>query len=228
MQIGFLDSVDERQAEAYENSFSRRFAPEALIRLALTWCPDLEKLEGAIVAGGFIRAYYAGEEPADLDVYFIDKESYEKAIETLEKLHYWNAFQTDVAVTFFKNKKMIQLIGFYFGDPKEIIREFDYTVCSAALSCNFETNTHEVFLHKDFFEHLSGRVLHYTGGSPLPLSSLKRAFKYIKKGYHICDENIIKIAEAIGQRVNFEDEDSFQRHVAGMDPNGERRIRVID
>ncbi|RNC62797.1 MAG: hypothetical protein AWM53_02016 [Candidatus Dichloromethanomonas elyunquensis] len=83
-----------------------------------------------------------------------------------------------------------------------------------------------LILHDDYFEHLSGRRLEFIG-TPLPLSSLNRAFKFVRRGYSICDENIIKVSEAIFRQVNFDDEDNLTQHLAGIDLNG-RGIRVID
>jgi hypothetical protein len=57
---------------------------------------------------------------------------------------------------------------------------------------------------------------------------LKRAFKYVKRGYSICDENILALAEAINDRIDFGNEQEKTKHIMGMDPDGARRIRVID
>ena len=40
--------------------------------------------------------------------------------------------------------------------------------------------------------------------------------------------SIIKIAESITQAVNFDDQESVATHIDGMDPEGGRRVRVID
>jgi hypothetical protein len=212
-------------------------APKALINAALSWCPELKDMEGVIIAGGFVRAFYAGEKPADLDLYFESESCYTDALDTLEGADWEEVFKTDKAISYKRGHRKTQAIAYYFGDPETIIKGFDYTICAAALTLNIEYPDGEdqepkvtglLLLHEDFFEHLAGRVLWYTGGSPLPLSSLKRAFKYVKRGYHICDENIIALTEAIAERVNFEDEESRDMHIAGMDPDGARRVRVID
>jgi len=213
-------------------------APKALINSALYWCPQLKDMEGTIIAGGFIRAFYAGEQPADLDLYFRSEDDYTDALDILDSNDEWKeVFHTDRAVSYKRNNKKLQAISFYYGNPEDVIKGFDFTVCAAALTLEFPEPTDEdnsvepigkVLIHKDFFEHLAGRILIYTGGSPLPLSSLKRAFKYIKRGYNICDENIIAIASAIYDRVEFDDPDALTMHIAGMDPDGARRLRAID
>ena len=213
-------------------------APQALVNAALYWCEELKQMEGVVIAGGFIRAFYAGEVAADLDLYFETEDNYTDALDIFDGTDWKEVFKTDKAVTYKRKDKKTQAIAYYFGNSETIITNFDYTVCAAALTLNVEyivehedrepVVTGKLLLHKDFFEHLAGRILVYTGGSPLPLSSLKRAFKYIKRGYNICDENIIAIAEAINERVDFSSEESKRLHIAGMDPDGRRRLRVID
>ena len=48
----------------------------------------------------------------------------------------------------------------------------------------------------------------------MPLSSLKRAFKYVLKGYRLPDESLIGLGRAINERIDFEDEESVAEHTA--------------
>jgi hypothetical protein len=204
-------------------------APASLVRSVLAWCPDVEGMTGAIIAGGFIRAYYAGEFPNDMDIYFEEEKYLTSACKLLEESGWEKIGETDRAMTFRQNDKRVQCIGVIYGKPEEIINAFDFTVCSAALTMGWSGEGFKatVYLHNNFMEHLAGRVLVFTG-SPLPLASLKRAFKYHSRGYHICDENLINIATAISSAVDFSKEESVAEHIAGMDPDGGRRVRVID
>lgn len=208
-----------------------RKAPQTLVNSALNWFPNLPLLSGAFVAGGFIRAHYAGERPNDMDLYFRSQRDFEAALSRIKDFSEWEGVvETDRAITLRNNGKIIQLIRFTYGEPEELISEFDFTICAAALEImdDIETPPEGVeYLHERFFEDLAGRVLTYTG-SRMPLASLKRVIKYVKRGYHICDENIIKIAESIAQAVNFDDQESVATHIDGMDPEGGRRVRVID
>ena len=208
-----------------------REAPLGLLNSVAAWCPEVYGIKGAIVAGGFIRAYYAGEKPADLDLYFKSKIQNGVACEVLKEAGWEQVFKTDRATSFNKDGKVVQAISYLYGDAGEILQGFDFTICSAALH-NLENTKDEnvkgnVCFHDDFFEHLAGRVLEFNG-SPLPLASFKRVIKYVKKGYSMCDENIIKLSECIADTVNFKDEQSVTDHMAGMDPDGSRRIRVVD
>lgn len=197
-----------------------------LIRSVKAWYPKIEELKNPIIAGGFIRSFYSGETPRDMDLYFRDQEDFEIAVEHLKGTCEL-AVKTPRAITFKYGEKTIQAINFVFGQPGEIIEKFDFTVCSCCLSYFNQLNKWEEVLHEQFFEHLASRVLVYTG-SDFPLSSLKRAVKYVKRGFHICDENLIALAENISTTIDFENSELVQTHIEGMDPEGDRRIRIID
>jgi len=211
-------------------------APIGLINSILTFCPEIaNNISIPIIAGGFVRAYFAGERPSDLDLYFRNSQDLEIVLENLKE-NGWNiGFQTDRATSMVKNGRLVQLISIVYGDPSHVIELFDFTVCSAAVILytensreNEEIFAGKIFLHDDFMEHLAGRVLVYTG-SQYPLSSLKRAFKYVKRGYNICDESIIALAESVSNSNIFSSSvEELEEHIMGMDPDGGRRIRVID
>ena len=209
-----------------------RNAPLALINSAIAWFPQIHKIPG-YVAGGFIRAYYSGEQPKDMDIYFHKESDIEMAEHVLRQAEWEKVFESDRALSYQRDRKLIQLIKIITGPPSEVIQEFDFTVCSAALELkateqNGETEiTGTVLLHDDFFEHLAARVVVFTG-SRFPLASLARAFKYVKKGYHICDENIIRLASDVAASIDWTNEQEVESQIDGMDPEGNRRIRAID
>jgi hypothetical protein len=224
-------------------------APQNLMNSVLYWCPELRNvLKLSIIAGGFIRAYYAGEKPNDLDLYFRSEVDFERVYEELNSQGWENQFETERAISLVKDGKLVQLIRVMYGTPAEVLDCFDYTVCTVALTMCVEedktpfiepTNFNKdkdkeeedkiigtVLMHSDFFEHLASRRLVFKG-SEFPLSSLKRAFKYHNRGYHLCDEELIKLAESIANSIDFEDPEDVAEHIDGMDPEG-RGIRAID
>jgi hypothetical protein len=121
-----------------------------------------------------------------------------------------------------------------------LLSEFDFTICQCGVVVNGNSSNEQynytdnrivcsdILINIDFFRHLAGRILVYTNNTEYPLSSLKRMIKYIKRGYNICDENLILIANSISEMVDFSNEDKLNEHIIGMDPLGERRIRAID
>ena len=206
-------------------------AEQTLIQSVKVWLPESFPMDNpdVYVAGGFIRTYFAGEKTNDMDLFFTHKQAIEKLCAHLKNTCAMeNEYITDRAISVkIKNREghfqKIQLIQYCFGDPIDVMEKFDFTICKAAYNFSNET----CIYHPDFFKDLAGRILKFTG-SPEPLSSLGRAFKYVSKGYHICDENIISIADAISKKGIFENEELLARAIEGMDPNGGRRIRRID
>lgn len=199
-------------------------APSALVTSIEVWCPEIDALKDPIIGGGFIRAYYAGERPADMDLYFQLEADAKAAVTTLKAASWKQVVKTPRAVTLRKNDRVIQVITFVTGTPDEVLDEFDFTVCKAAA---VRDDGWAIIMHPDFFEHLAGRILIFTG-SRLPLASMRRVTKYLKRGYSICDENIIALARAVSEAVTWDDEESVAHHTEPMDPDGERRIRVVD
>jgi len=208
-------------------------APESLVRSAILWCPELagDAPVPAYVAGGFIRAYFAGEMPSDMDLFCRSAGMADTTEERLVKSGWQKVFETDRARTYERaNEKgrarSVQVIRFAYAEPAEMISRFDWTVCAAALELSLG-GAGMLVIHDNFFEHLAGRVLHYND-SPRPLASLRRMVKYLRRGYHICDENLIRLAEAVSRDVDWDDPEAVQDAIAGLDPEGGRRIRVID
>jgi len=184
-------------------------------------------MKGVVIAGGFIRAYYAGEVPSDMDLYFETKDQCQEACTLLRNAEWKQVYETKEATSFTKNNKIVQVISFINGGAEEILSKFDFTVCQVAID-GIEKNSADelkgiLLMHNDFFEHLASRLLVFTNSSR-PLSSLKRVIKYIKRGYSICDGNIIRIARAIAVTVDFSDPEALRKHTAGF--NSE--IRAID
>lgn len=209
-------------------------APSGLIRSAISWFDRLRAID-CFVCGGFVRAYYAGENPRDMDIYFRNMDDYNFAMHTVEeaqaaytsnlqKLKVRRASETENAVTWIIDGKCVQFVKkFMFGDIKEIIDSFDFSICA----CGLDVARELVYFDDDFFEHLAARVLVFRG-SLFPLSSMSRAFKYVKRGYHICDENIISIVKEIVSRNSLDAEVDSGTQITGVDPDGRMRIRPID
>lgn len=212
-------------------SIIKRPAPMELENLTQAWLPELNALHSAMVCGGFVRSFYAGMIPNDMDLYFQRPDQADHAIQILTKAYGEPTFVTPRAVSFITGKRhLVQVIKFTFGPPEQILEAFDFTVCQAAYCPNPPDPNADgpmVYLSPRFFEDLAARVLIFTG-SAMPLSSLKRAFKFTRQGFGICDENIIALVEAITKAVDFDDYRMVNEHIEGMDPNGDRRIRLVD
>lgn len=93
-------------------------------------------VDKVIVAGGFIRAYYAEEKPADLDLYFRNEQDLQATFAELEYAGWELVTDTGMSMTMKKGNKVVQLVSYIYGEPEDIISKFDFTVCSAAMIIN--------------------------------------------------------------------------------------------
>ena len=202
----------------FEN-FLGRWMPEMI------WNPfDPENDIRAILAGGMLRSFYEGKRPNDADFYFENEQDFDYFIAEYEAQdQIQRRFETDRAVSLINRRGfMVQAIRyFWIEDILEALDRFDFTIAKIAIS---ET---VLYIHREFFRHLATKELHYTG-SELPLAALKRTLKFVHRGFRMCDENLIKVAEDIADVVHFDQEQELERHMQTFDPEGDRRILPID
>lgn len=145
------------------------------------------------VAGGSVRDYFSGGMiQDDFDIFFPDRESFEKALDILKKTKgIKSGFQSPAIANFQDGWHKLQLVSsHFFSSPEDTIARFDFTVCCAAIT------TKDVFVNETFFEDLASRSL-VINALPYPLSTMERMQKYIRKGYHICNGGLLEIAKAI-------------------------------
>ncbi len=180
----------------------KRTAPASLIREAMDWFPYIARIKG-IIAGEFIRAHYAREECAMLDIFFgseqdlkdaekiLTEKKWEKISTRYSDPECESAFTSDTG-------RIIRLIGFSYKSAFHVLQAFDFTIHVAALELFIEERSvdGQVWLHNDFLEHLAGRTLVYLGSSD-PLFSLGKAIAFGTKGYHMSEKTSKKITEDI-------------------------------
>lgn len=148
------------------------------------------------VAGGACTSVFSGMPINDADVFFVTTDDFTLASRLLGSGYgYQLKFQTDVADSY-QNEvtgHKLQLIQKIFGEPVDIIRQFDFTVCQCAWS-----GRHEKFVMVDqFLQHLAERHLAFNIEAKYPIASLYRAMKYVKKGYQFTGIEAIKLALCI-------------------------------
>lgn len=153
------------------------------------------------VAGGCLREYfskgYVGKE-SDIDLYFPSYEEYEKAIVFFNEKGAKVLFENENTVKYYYNNRQFDVIKRFFDTPKICIENFDFTVCSAALTMK------EVFFHETFFIDLAKKSL-VINTLPYPVSTQWRLQKYIKKGFTMSLDEMLKLTKAIKNNVDVED-----------------------
>lgn len=154
---------------------------------------------GAIcwVAGGCVRDYFTtGYLDSDIDLFFPNQDEFDKAskyfITGSGDLTKSATIRTEnervLKIT--HNGKKIDLVKKFFATPDETIANFDFTVCCAAVTSD------SIFVHERFFIDNARKSL-VINSLPFPFSSMMRMQKYIRKGYHICIENMGKMIESV-------------------------------
>lgn len=144
-----------------------------------------------VLGGGFIRDVILGEKPLDLDFF---AESEEKAESYAAELGSNDFFSTKNAITIRFDEYKIQFItGWTYAGPGDVISKFDFTICQAAFWSN--GYSYQSLCSENFYPDLFARRLRYT--SPLreeePAGSLIRVIKFVKRGFHIPDEDLGKV-----------------------------------
>lgn len=159
-----------------------------------------EQFPGRVfVAGGFIRAVIAGEDPADVDL-FVASQTDADLVERRLSETYAVVARTANAVTMAPQNHHgldVQIITrWMYASAERLVREFDFSVCAAAVW--HEPNTggrgparerahYAGIAHERFYPDLASKRLTYlepqreeeVGGSML------RAMKYARKGYNV-------------------------------------------
>lgn len=114
----------------------------------------------------------------------------------LERNHFEvdeNDFLGNKSITLKRNDMVYQFILRFYGDPQEMMdNTFDFQHCMIA----YDLATREYITTQETWEALSKRELHYIN-SFYPVSSLKRLYKYGKRGFNWTNDEFVKIIRDI-------------------------------
>lgn len=152
------------------------------------------------IAGGCFKGLFSGEKIKDVDLFFKDVESANKAISMFRKNEeYTKAWEND-RVSAFRCKKtgiVAECILSFAGEPQDIVSKFDFTITKCWYSKNSETGAYEFFYHERFFEHLTNRKLVIDDQILFPLSTFNRSYRYMKYGFGLCGESKSKLIQSL-------------------------------
>jgi hypothetical protein len=160
-----------------------------------------------MICGGFARYVLSKRQhndqhtPSDIDIFCGDYETYDKIISKFtENPKLRNTAESPIECKFkyvisegFKDEKYsIQVIKpiqvgnmVADGDIYRVLDNFDFTIAKAAIfmdnryETGIQTVAHKKFLQDDYDKYIRITNIH------CPISSLKRAIKYVKYGYHL-------------------------------------------
>jgi hypothetical protein len=190
--------------EKAENTTWATLLPEDVrwcVRLLGPKLVETIKKYNLMVAGGFIRAAIAREEPNDIDVFPKGEFDVDVLADNVcKELHGWSQhrrdrIKTDNAVTILCNRIPVQIVHRWkFEDPMQCIESFDYTIARAAIWWN--GTEWQSACDDRFYQDLAAKRLVYcsprrqeeAGGSML------RLFKFYQKGYRAPLDTITNVS----------------------------------
>ena len=191
----------------------------------LNWLNDYLVGHKGFICGGCFKNIFNKEKVKDLDIFFKSEEDWNSAVQYFDErsVGYVSPFsgeplsEKEAEFRFsYKNEKVkayihlksgvaIELCKSIFGEPKDIIKSFDFTITKFAYYMEEvkDEETDEIHIESKiicddkFLEHLHLKRLVLDDKIPFPMSTLERAFRYSKYGYNLCKESKIKLAKAI-------------------------------
>jgi hypothetical protein len=181
--------------------------------------PFIQVPKDGWVAGGAIRRWFKGEEKlSDVDCFFQNKESLEHYIHVLNGMGFTEINKHQNAISYSNEEYLVQcIIVKFYKDVTELLDSFDFTLCQ------FAYDGKEIYASSDGIVSVLRNHLgvHKLEGNVT--DSLRRAFKYTKKGYYPCNGTLQKLALALNGTTAQAINDSIE-----ISPNGGRRIVRID
>jgi hypothetical protein len=170
--------------------------------------------EKAIIAGGAVRAVFAGERIYDYDIYPPSQESLTKIKKYLDDKFDF-VFKSETAISYKKDSVKIQIITIndYFGKTvEEIISSFDFTICMGA----YDVFNRKFILGDTFLEDVAMRKLVFNEKAEFPIASLYRTKKYVARGYSISGVEMIKLALCI-HNLKIDSYTDLRKQLMGID-----------
>jgi hypothetical protein len=150
------------------------------------------------IAGGSICDTYHGIIPKDYDIFFDKKENAIKAYKNFIK-----KFPNALIVNEDYHKASVKLNNITYEfvfktnfSPKDTIKEFDFTICQAAID-----SKGKLFCEKEFLKDIESKKIKISNDYNLSVKYfIKRLQRYVKKGYHV-QHNYIDITKYLYNQI---------------------------
>ena len=171
------------------------------------------------VAGGSLRDYFLNQHIGDIDLFFPNEAEFRRARSffTGSYVVLENENCVKIIEQVGNNTFSIDLVKKFYNNPYHLINSFDFTVCCCAVDLL------GIYYNTRYFTDLEKRKL-VICALPYPLSTLRRLQKYTKKGFNICNAELLKLAEGL-RTVNFKD---AQQNMIGLYEDGSPRFLGVD
>lgn len=165
------------------------------------------------IAGGALRDYFSGVKiNTDYDLFFPNESEYLKAVSYFKSKDCTVKWESENGMKIIYNKMTFDLVKKFFNTPKETIDAFDFTVSM------FAVDSENVYYGDTSFIDLAKRQL-MINKITYPASTMKRSFKYYKKGYSMCIGEMKKLVESIQDMPKPETQNSQQTTNQNTEPD---------
>lgn len=145
------------------------------------------------IAGGAVRQWFSGKEyKSDVDVFGTSEAALKEFVEANMIPEKAKVFSSEKSTTYKNNGYVIQTINFFANDVEALFNSFDFTLCQFAWDGQRITTTAEAILSV-----LRKRLKTHNIQPGYEFDTLRRAFKYQRKGYKPCTGTLQEIAKAI-------------------------------
>lgn len=154
----------------------------------------LKEMGDVVVAGGALRSAITAMPINDIDIYMAEGVDKYKVERIIMGYGYEHVTATDHAITYKKDKTVIQLITclrYPKGNPGELFKRFDFTVTMGIYTQN------GTIIHREFAEDCAARHLRLPAKKhklKYPIATLVRTLKYQRYGYTVNPLTMVRIA----------------------------------
>lgn len=189
-----------------------------------------------ILAGGYLRSVSCGERPhSDHDLFLIRPELAGSVVNFLGQQvplgHEAKWKVTPRAATATINGHVVQLVlGWNPASPMQLVHEFDFTVCKAAMW--YGTHTFVGCCTTSFLRDISQRALVWDGQSDA-ISSIIRLTKFMRRGFTMSSRSLVGFISACVRQLSIVDQNidierTILRQIVQRDPSPEMVAGLID
>lgn len=178
---------------------------------------DIVRMNWGFVAGGTLTSVFSYQPIHDFDIFFSEDKNVDAAIAELrnkvrnKEIELESVIETDTAFSFKVKGMRYQFVKVLTGTLRNVIDNFDFTICMAAWS-----QQHGFLLDESFLHHLSQRRLVFNIKAAYPICSLYRARKFIKRGFTMNGIEAIKLGLTI-QNLDLSSYADLRKQLMGID-----------
>lgn len=178
------------------------------------------------IAGGCFKDIFNNKPFKDIDIFFKNENDYNEMNRLFSNNHrFYEGLETSNCKRYlfsksFKDENVnFELISTIYGEPDDILNNFDFTVCKFLMHFTYDDNSIPkitFIYHEDYFKDLHLNQLIIDNEVNNPMSIMSRVIKYTKYGFNIDKNSKIKLIKEL-TKFNDEDVERFSERLDEID-----------